>query len=81
MINNAGRCFAPQSELSWTACFGQERPRGAMAKGAYFIRCGFGDTMTQDDIDRDRVVVEVGFALLKPAEFVIIRILQKAGSD
>jgi phage tail sheath protein FI len=33
--------------------------------------------MTQDDIDRGQVIVVVGFAPLKPAEFVIVRIQQK----
>jgi phage tail sheath protein FI len=33
--------------------------------------------MTQDDIDRGQVIVIVGFAPLKPAEFVIVRIQQK----
>jgi phage tail sheath protein FI len=33
--------------------------------------------MTQDDVDRGQVIVIVGFAPLKPAEFVIVRIQQK----
>ncbi|MGD9355791.1 MAG: phage tail sheath subtilisin-like domain-containing protein [Chromatiales bacterium] len=53
--------------------------QGASAKEAYFVRCGFGDTMTQNDIDRGQVIVMVGFAPLKPAEFVIVRIQQKVG--
>ncbi|MCX6626699.1 MAG: phage tail sheath subtilisin-like domain-containing protein [Candidatus Solibacter sp.] len=51
--------------------------QGEKAADAYFVRCGLGDTMTQDDIDRGQVVVIVGFAPLKPAEFVIIRVQQK----
>jgi phage tail sheath protein FI len=53
--------------------------QGGKASDAYFVRCGLGDTMTQDDIDRGQVIVLVGFAPLKPAEFVIVRIQQKAG--
>ncbi|MDH5479871.1 MAG: phage tail sheath subtilisin-like domain-containing protein [Nitrosomonas sp.] len=53
--------------------------QGATAKEAYFVRCGLGDTMTQADIDRGQVIVIVGFAALKPAEFVIVRIQQKVG--
>ena len=53
--------------------------QGATAKQAYFVRCGLGDTMTQADIDRGQVIVIVGFAPLKPAEFVIVRIQQKVG--
>lgn len=51
--------------------------QGSKASDAYFVRCGLGSTMTQDDIDRGEVLVEVGFAPLKPAEFVIVRIQQK----
>lgn len=51
--------------------------QGSSAKDAYFVRCGFGDTMTQWDIDAGRVLVVLGFAALKPAEFVIIRIQQR----
>jgi len=55
--------------------------QGEKASDAYFVRCGLGDTMVQDDIDRGQVVVLVGFAALKPAEFVIVRIQQKAGQQ
>ena len=37
--------------------------------------------MTQDDIDTGIVNVVVGFAPLKPAEFVILRIGLKAARD
>lgn len=55
--------------------------QGAKASDAYFVRCGLGDTMTQGDIDRGQVIVIVGFAPLKPAEFVIVRIQQKVGEQ
>jgi hypothetical protein len=51
--------------------------QGEKASDAYFVRCGVGDTMTQGDIDRGQVIVVVGFAPLKAAEFVIVRIQQK----
>jgi phage tail sheath protein FI len=50
--------------------------QGERASDAYFVRCGLGDTMTQGDIDAGRVIAVVGFAPLKPAEFVIVRIQQ-----
>jgi phage tail sheath protein FI len=37
--------------------------------------------MIQDDIDRGQVIVLVGFAPLKPAEFVIVRIQQKVAQQ
>lgn len=55
--------------------------QGEKASDAYFVRCGLGDTMTQGDIDRGQVIVIVGFAPLKPAEFVIVRIQQKVAEQ
>ncbi len=55
--------------------------QGEKSSDAYFVRCGLGDTMTQDDIDRGQVIVIVGFAPLKPAEFVIVRIQQKVAQQ
>jgi uncharacterized protein len=40
---------------------------------AFFVRCD-ATTMTQNDIDNGRLIVEIGFAPLHPAEFVIFRI-------
>ena len=53
--------------------------QGAQARQAYMVKCG-RETMTQDDIDKGRVVLLVGFAPLKPAEFVILRFALDAGS-
>ncbi len=39
------------------------------------------DVMTQVDIDEDRAVIAVGFAPLKPAEMVIIRISVLSGNS
>ncbi len=55
--------------------------QGATADEAYFVRCGLGDTMTQGDIDRGQVIIVVGFAPLKPAEFVILRLQQKINQE
>lgn len=53
--------------------------QGEKASDAYFVRCGLGSTMTQGDIDGGIVRVVVGFAPLKPAEFVVVEIQQKVG--
>ncbi len=55
--------------------------QGEKASDAYFVRCGLGQTMKQGDIDRGQVIVQIGFAPLKPAEFVIVRIQQKVGQQ
>jgi hypothetical protein len=51
--------------------------QGAMPSDAYFVKCD-GETTTQTDIDNGIVNIEVGFAPLKPAEFVILKIEQIA---
>ncbi len=47
-------------------------------KDAYFVKCGT-NTTTQDDRNEGSVIIEVGFAPLRPAEFVVLRIQQEAG--
>jgi phage tail sheath protein FI len=42
---------------------------------AYFVKCD-RSTMTQNDIDNGRLIVLIGVAALRPAEFVIFRIGQ-----
>jgi len=51
--------------------------QGTSPRDAYFVRCD-RETTTQADIDRGIVNIIVGFAPLKPAEFVIIKIQQIA---
>lgn len=48
---------------------------GAKAEQAYFVKCD-RSTITQDDLDNGRLIVLIGVAPLKPAEFVIFRIGQ-----
>ncbi|MGH2764413.1 MAG: phage tail sheath C-terminal domain-containing protein [Actinomycetota bacterium] len=78
--------FEPNDEPTWTLvrrtveAFLDELARhggfaGHAAPESYFVRCG-ADTMTQRDIDRGVLVVEVGVAPLRPAEFVVFRIGQ-----
>jgi uncharacterized protein len=49
--------------------------QGATPREAYFVKCSH-ETTTQTDIDNGIVNIEVGFAPLKPAEFVVIKIQQ-----
>lgn len=51
---------------------------GKTATDAYFVQCD-AETTTQTDRNLGIVNVRVGFAPLKPAEFVVITIQQKAG--
>jgi phage tail sheath protein FI len=49
---------------------------GDKPEQAYFVRCSFPGTMSQNDIDNGRLICLVGVAPTKPAEFVIFRIGQ-----
>ncbi len=53
--------------------------QGTSPRDAYFVKCD-KETTTQNDIDKGIVNIVVGFAPLKPAEFVIIKIQQIAGN-
>ncbi len=53
--------------------------QGEKASDAYYVRCGLGSTMEQSDIDAGIVRLVVGFAPLKPAEFVVVQIKQIVG--
>jgi uncharacterized protein len=50
--------------------------QGTTPEQAFFVKVGLGETMTQDDIDNGRVIMLIGVAPVKPAEFVIFRITQ-----
>ncbi len=58
--------------------FRQGAFQGASPRETYFVKCD-RETTTQNDINLRIVNILVGFAPLKPAEFVIIRIQQLAG--
>jgi phage tail sheath protein FI len=81
--------FEPNDEPLWAqirlaagafmnGLFRQGAFQGQKASDAYFVKCD-AETTTQNDINLGIVNVIVGFAPLKPAEFVIITIRQLAG--
>ena len=49
---------------------------GVTQDEAFYVNIGL-DTMSQTDIDNGRLIVEIGVAPVKPAEFVIFRFSQK----
>ena len=53
--------------------------QGTTASDAFFVKCD-AETNPQDQIDAGIVTVLVGFAPLKPAEFVVLRISQKTAN-
>lgn len=81
--------FEPNDEPLWAQIrlnvgafmqnlFRQGAFQGTTAAQAYFVKCD-KETTTQNDIDLGVVNVVVGFAPLKPAEFVVIQLQQLAG--
>jgi uncharacterized protein len=81
--------FEPNDEPLWASIrlnvgafmnglFRKQAFQGKTPDEAYFVKCD-SDTTTQNDIDLGIVNVLVGFAPLKPAEFVIIKISQISG--
>jgi phage tail sheath protein FI len=58
--------------------FRQGAFQGQTPSQAYFVKCD-SETTTQNDINLGIVNIVVGFAPLKPAEFVIIQLQQMAG--
>jgi hypothetical protein len=50
---------------------------GAKPEQAFFVKCGLGQTMTALDILEGRMIVEIGMAAVRPAEFIILRFSHK----
>jgi uncharacterized protein len=81
--------FEPNDEPLWAQIrlnlgafmhnlFRQGAFQGTTPREAYFVKCD-KETTTQNDINLGIVNIIVGFAPLKPAEFVVIKIQQMAG--
>ena len=81
--------FEPNDEPLWAQIrlnigafmhnlFRQGAFQGTTPRDAYFVKCD-KETTTQNDINLGIVNIVVGFAPLKPAEFVIIKLQQMAG--
>ena len=50
---------------------------GASPEDAYFVRVGLGETMSAQDVLEGRMIVEIGMAAVRPAEFIILRFSHK----
>ena len=80
--------FEPNDESTWVKVRSmienylvQKWRDGALAgskpEQAFFVHCGLGTTMTKLDILEERLIVEVGMAVVCPAEFIILRFFHK----
>lgn len=83
--------FEPNDEPLWAQIrlniggfmnnlFRQGAFQGKSPREAFFVKCD-SETTTQNDINLGIVNIVVGFAPLKPAEFVIVKLQQMAGQD
>ena len=50
---------------------------GAKPEDAFYVRVGLGSTMTAQDILEGRMIVEIGMAIVRPAEFIVLRFSHK----
>ena len=84
--------FEPNDETTWarlrrtvsaflTNVWRSGALQGRTPEEAFFVKIGLGETMTQDDIDNGRLIMLIGIAPVKPAEFVIFRIGQFVGGS
>lgn len=80
--------FEPNGQLLWgtvkrlvtdylTGIWRSGALAGQKVEEAFFVSIGYNQTMTQDDIAHGRLIVEIGIAPIKPAEFVVLRVNKK----
>ena len=84
--------FEPNTEMTWvkikammnnflTNLWKAGALQGATPADAFFVNIGLGTTMTQVDILEGKMIIEVGMAVVRPAEFIIIKFSHKVGGE
>ena len=84
--------FQPNAPPTWlearrlvenflTGLWQQGALQGVTTDKAFYVRCGLGTTMGQHDIDEGRLIVEIGVATVRPAEFIILVLALMLGGD
>ena len=53
---------------------------GIKPEYAFYVKVGVGETMTNQDIQDGRMIIEMGMAPVRPAEFIVLRIVQQMNS-
>jgi hypothetical protein len=80
--------FEPNDATTWLKVRGMIESylyslweQGALAGGspdsAYYVNVGLGKTMTAQDVLEGRLIVEIGIAAVRPAEFIVLRFMHK----
>jgi phage tail sheath protein FI len=60
-----------------TTLWRQGALQGAKPEHAFYVAVGLGKTMTALDILEGRMIIEIGMAVVRPAEFIILRFSHK----
>jgi len=79
--------FEPNSPVIWeqvrgaldnylNALWRQGALQGDTAAQAYYVQIGLGTTMSKEDIDSGRMIVKIGVAAVRPAEFIVLQLTQ-----
>lgn len=80
--------FEPNNAMTWLklkttvesfleSIWRQGALAGDKAEDAFFVQVGLGTTMTSQDILEGRIIIRVGIAAVRPAEFIIIEFTHK----
>lgn len=83
-----GFVFEPNDANTWvkvqgmienylTTLWRQGALQGAKPENAFYVAVGLNKTMTAQDILEGKMVVEIGMAVVRPAEFIILRFSHK----
>lgn len=54
---------------------------GSKSEDAFFVKVGLRETMTNNDIFNGRLIIEVGMAMIRPAEFIIMKLVHKMAAN
>jgi len=80
--------FEPNTANTWVRVQGmienflvQQWKAGALAgskpEEAFYVRIGLGSTMSAQDILEGKMIIEIGMAVVRPAEFIVLRFSHK----
>ncbi|MGJ3438318.1 hypothetical protein BSQ98_25645 [Serratia liquefaciens] len=83
--------FEPNSAMTWelvrsavdhylNALWRKGALQGDTPEQAYYVQIGLGATMSQVDIDHGKMIVKIGVAAVRPAEFIVLQLTQDVGA-
>ena len=83
-----GFVFEPNDKNTWTQVramienfltiqWGAGALQGKIPSQAFYVKVGLGETMSALDVLEGRMIVEIGMAVVRPAEFIILQFMHK----